>query len=89
MSEWSVRQAPWPDGPRDETVHVLEARAADGSVPALLWQYACHPVCNPERLRVSAEFPGVVRQRLRRDLGPETAVLYLQGFSGDIRPCSG
>lgn len=76
---------PNPGGEKDERIEVLEFRDAAGRVLAVLWNYACHPTGFPELLRVSAEFPGVVRTRLREVLGA-VPVLYLQGFSGDTRP---
>ncbi len=52
-----------------------------------MWSYACHPVCFPKLNHVSADFPGVVRQALRRRYG-SIPILYFQGFSGDTRPCA-
>ena len=76
--------APNPDGPKDERILSLQLRSGD-KVVALLWNYACHPTDFPYPLRVSADFPGVVRGRLREDFG-NIPVLFLQGFSGDTRP---
>lgn len=80
----TLQLAPDEAGPRDETLVLIEARRADGSPAALLWSYACHPVGFPARSEVSADFPGVVRARLRK--GAELPVLFLQGFTGDVRP---
>lgn len=56
-------------------------------VQAVVWSYACHPSQLPAATSISAEFPGVVRERLRRQLGdPAVPVLFLQGFAGDVRP---
>jgi hypothetical protein len=79
-------RAPDPKGPRDETVHVLTFTDPAGQPVALLWSYACHPVSFPEPTRVSADFPGVVRQALRAAHGAGLPVLFLQGCAGDIRP---
>jgi hypothetical protein len=76
--------APNPTGPRDESMRMVEILAG-GSTIGLVWNYACHPTAYPHRFHVSAEFPGVVRSRLRSELGP-IPVLYFQGFSGDVRP---
>ncbi len=73
--------APNPRGIKDETVTLLRL----GS-DAVVWNYACHPVFVPELIHVSADFIGVVRRSLRTKLGPKTAVLFWQGFSGDIYP---
>lgn len=81
-----VLPAPNPTGPTDEAVLVATLRTPSGAPFAAIWNYACHPVGYPTSKSVSAHFPGTVRQRIRSQTGADTAVLYLQGFSGDIRP---
>jgi hypothetical protein len=76
---------PNPNGERDESVRVLEFSQPDCKPLAVVWNYACHPTEFPGLLQVSAEYPGIVRSRLRSDLG-DIPVLFLQGFSGDVRP---
>lgn len=76
---------PNPDGDRDESVHILKFSKSSGEPSAVIWNYACHPTDFPESLQVSAEYPGIVRERLRSQLG-DIPVLFLQGFSGDVRP---
>lgn len=75
-----------PSGPNDQTIHLVRLEREDGKPLAVLWSYACHPVAFPRPLEVTAEFPGVVRRALRGLLGPDLPVLFLQGFSGDLRP---
>jgi hypothetical protein len=75
-----------PGGPNDQTIHVVRFDGADGRPQTVLWSYACHPVAFPRPLDVTAEFPGVVRQALRDRFGPDLPVIFLQGFSGDLRP---
>ncbi len=59
----------------------------DGEAIALLWSLACHPVSYPRAGTVSASYPGIVRERLRRTLDrPELPVLFLLGPAGDQRP---
>jgi hypothetical protein len=74
-------------GPNDQTLHLLRFETSDELV-AVMWCWACHPVSFPHPHQVSSEFPGVVRSSLRREHHPELPVLFLQGFSGDIRPPS-
>jgi hypothetical protein len=76
---------PNPGGDRDESVRIVEFSKASGELSAVIWNYACHPTDFPESLQVSAEYPGIVRARLRSQLG-DVPVLFLQGFSGDVRP---
>jgi hypothetical protein len=80
----SVVMAPNPSGRTNETVTAIVLRAERQNV--VLWHYTCHPVGFPLHGHVSAEFPGVVRARLRSMFGAETSVVFLQGFCGDIRP---
>jgi hypothetical protein len=76
---------PNPGGDNDERITALRFTDAGGKTFALLWNYACHPTDFPGRLQVSADFPGVVRAKLRAIYG-DVPVLFLQGFSGDTRP---
>jgi hypothetical protein len=76
---------PNPLGDRDESVRIVEFSDSAGKPRALMWNYACHPTDFPGFLQVSAEYPGIVRSRLRSELG-DIPVLFFQGFSGDVRP---
>lgn len=81
-----IRMAPNVKGPLDETVTLIRVDSAEGPL-AVLWHYACHPTAFPPEPLVSADFPGVVRAAIREELGmAELPVVFLQGFSGDIRP---
>ncbi len=72
-------------GPRDDRLQAVLADL-DGAAPAALWSYACHPVALPDRLAVSAEYPGAVRVAIRARYGADAPVVYLPGFGGDQRP---
>jgi len=75
-----------PRGPADQSLHVVRLDDSSGAPLALMWSYACHPVSSPQTLHVSADFPGVARRELRRQFGADMPVVYLQGFSGNLRP---
>jgi hypothetical protein len=75
-----------PSGPNDQSIHLVRFDGEDGQPLAVLWSYACHPVAFPRPLEVTADFPGVVRHALRAQFGSDLPVLFLQGFSGDLRP---
>jgi len=77
--------APNPAGPLDPAITAWIVTGQAGRPVAAIWHYACHPTGFCEPLKVSAEFPGVVRERLRHRFG-NIPVLFLQGFAGDIRP---
>jgi hypothetical protein len=78
--------APNSSGRADTDGDLLVARASDGRTLAVIWRYACHPVTFPQRLSISAEYPGVVRNAVRSQCGGAVPVLFWQGFAGDIRP---
>lgn len=77
--------APNPKGVVDPAITTWTIRAADGHVVACIWHFACHPTGLPVTNEVSAEYPGLARDRLRQHFG-SVPVLFLQGFAGDIRP---
>ena len=79
--------APRPNGPRDETVCALRLEDTDGTPIAVIWNYASHPVGHPDTTAVDAHYPGPVRDSVRSALGDSRLpVLFLQGFSGNVRP---
>ena len=80
-----MAMAPNPDGPKDETVRVVSVMSGDEPL-AVLWNYACHPVCYPQRDHVTSEFPGVVRETMRKRWGDGLSVVFMQGFAGNVRP---
>ena len=71
------------DGPHDNTAGVLALHSLDGSLAAVLLDFACHPTTyGPENLLWSADWPGAARTALGRDV----VVGYLQGAAGDVSP---
>jgi len=58
----------------------------EGATRLVLWSWPCHPVSRGQTSLVSADFPGVVRSRLRSQYGDDVVILYLPGLSGDVRP---
>ena len=84
----AVHMAPNRRGPVDRLIRRLRLLNSDGTEAAEVWSTALHPTGNPSRDGVSADFPGRVREAIRKDSGPGVTVAFLQGFSGDIRPNS-
>ncbi|MEL6681458.1 MAG: hypothetical protein AAFQ09_02290, partial [Pseudomonadota bacterium] len=61
----------------------------NGALRAVLWTWPCHAVSEPDALAISADFPGAVRDHSRRCFSdPTLPVLFIPGFSGDIRPAT-
>src|SRR5205085_3031119 len=79
---------PDPNGPYDEKVWVMRLDPKNGSAPAIVFSYACHPVLvyGYALAGISAEFPGVARNAIRQAIDPKTHVQFVQGFAGNVRP---
>jgi neutral ceramidase len=79
---------PDPQGPIDERIWVLRLIPNDGGPPAVIFSYACHPVIvyGYAYAAISADFPGATREVLRRSLGVQTHLQFVQGFAGNVRP---
>lgn len=81
--------APNPEGTTDPVVDLVQVVSGE-EVLACIWAASCHPTGLPDPHYVSADWPGRVRDGLRTALSVESLpVLFLQGFSGDVRPPSG
>lgn len=71
----------------DKKIHLVEFFDQSNKLCSVGWSFACHPVCFPLKNTISADFPGYIRKRLRAYYeNPELPILFLQGFSGNIRP---
>lgn len=70
------------------TANLITFTDGAGQVKGVIWQLPCHPTAAPSAGGHTAEFPGQVRQRFRRQIGANVPFVFLQGFSGDLRPPS-
>ena len=76
-----------PYGPVDPTVGVLRVTDAQGTVRAVLVNYACHPiVLGPPNRKLSADYPGAMRNEVEAKLGGNVVCFFLQGAAGEINP---
>ena len=74
-----------PDGLVDDQVTSVQFRRPDESVVATAIGFGCHPVTTGyDMLVYSADFPGPLRDLVRRTTGGE--VVYLQGAGGNVLP---
>lgn len=78
--------ASYRQGMRDPILTVARLADTVGSHRAFIVHYACHPVSYPRPLDLSADYIGIIRDALRKEYGQTTAVIFLQGFAGDLRP---
>jgi hypothetical protein len=82
----NICMAPAPETRIDNEIDALQLRDESGQIRAVLWKYACHPVGFPDWQKVSSEYPGRARDRLRARLGAPIPIVFWQGFAGDVRP---
>ncbi len=74
-----------PDGPVDRQINLVRLTRPDGSLIALVANYAMHgTVMNGENLLISGDGPGTVTAYLEEKLGG--TVLYVNGAAGNIAP---
>jgi neutral ceramidase len=69
----------------DPEIGLLRVERGDGSLLALLVNYACHPTTlSSDNRLISADYPGLVRTELEAATG--APVLFLMGAIGDVGP---
>jgi hypothetical protein len=74
-----------PDGPVDRQINLIRLARPDGSLIALVANYAMHgTVMNGDNLEISGDGPGTVTAYLEQKLGG--TVLYVNGAAGNIAP---
>jgi hypothetical protein len=77
-----------PGAPCDPRLTVLATRRGDGSWQGVLCHFACHPtILGASNRRVSADFPGALREALAVALGrggSAPVVLFGNGAAGDV-----
>lgn len=77
-----IENGPNYQGVRNQKLSIFEFIVAD-KTKAILWNYACHPTNYFDRLAVSSDFVGDVRNTIRED--SNIPILFFQGFAGNIR----
>lgn len=76
-----------PYGEVDPTVGVIRIADDEGAVRAVLVHYACHPVVlGPRNRKISADYPGVMRNAVADHVGGDTTCIFVQGGAGDVNP---
>jgi len=73
-------------GVADRRVRALFFENEYGEVKAIVWSLAAHPAFYPAFYSVSPDFPGLIRDLLRKRFGAKCAVVYLPGFAGSAIP---
>jgi hypothetical protein len=74
-----------PDGPVDRQIGLLRLEKADGSLLALVANYAMHgTVLGGENKIISGDAPGIVADYVEEQLG--APMLYINGAAGNLAP---
>ena len=77
---------PNPDREVDRSCPVILFKNKKGKPLSLIFGAACHPTTmRYDNYLISAEYPGVARRILEKDLDGAPA-LFLQGMAGDVKP---
>jgi hypothetical protein len=71
-----------PAGPIDPQVGVIGVWDKQGKLTGCVVNYACHATCSPGG--ISANWIFYLEQTIRGMLGPDVAVVFLQGACGDV-----
>ena len=50
-----------------------------------IWSFPCHPTNFPNKNLINSEFPGEVRNFIRKSKQTDASVIYFPGFAGDVR----
>ncbi len=74
-----------PDAPVDRRIGMMRLEKADGSLLALIANYAMHgTVMGGENLKISGDAPGIVAEYVEEQTG--VPLLYINGAAGNIAP---
>ena len=82
-----MRLFPNPETFIDSKIRLFQfSDSNSGELLSIMWNFACHPVMHHSPNHLSAHFPGEIRLHLRHQWAENLPILFLQGFSGDVRP---
>jgi hypothetical protein len=74
-----------PDGPADREIGLIRLERADGTLLALIANYAMHgTVLGPPNMLISGDAPGIVAEYVEQKLG--APMLYINGAAGNMAP---
>jgi hypothetical protein len=74
-----------PDGPVDRRIGLIRLEKADGTLFAMIANYAMHgTVLGAENLLISGDAPGIVADYVEEKLG--VPMLYINGAAGNLAP---
>jgi len=71
-------------GEIDPEIGILKMERRDGTIKAVVYNYACHPYTGVPDKGVTAEFPGFASRLIEDQLGHQSMAFFIQGAAGDI-----
>ena len=71
-------------GEIDPEIGILKMQRRDGTIKAVVYNYACHPYTGVPDKGVTAEFPGFASRMIEEQLGHRSMAFFIQGAAGDI-----
>jgi hypothetical protein len=77
--------APNADGQVDSRIRLF-AFDSGTDTHTILWSFAAHPAFYPEPRAASADFPGLIRQKLQALYGIQCCIIYVPGLAGSAIP---
>jgi hypothetical protein len=80
----SFKNSPYPEGPVDHDVPVLQVRDGEGKLKAVLFGYACHATTMGD-MKIHGDWPGYAQAYFEKD-NPGVMCAFLNGCSGDQNP---
>tara|TARA_B110000285_G_scaffold230594_1_gene297505 strand:+ start:693 stop:1973 length:1281 start_codon:yes stop_codon:yes gene_type:complete len=81
-----IAMEPNPKGFIDERFKRLNIyNSVNQKLMGTMWSFPCHPTNFPNKTLISSEFPGEIRNYIRRLNETDATVIYFPGFAGDVR----
>ena len=71
-------------GETDNEIGILRIDRMDGSVKAVVYNFACHPYTGVPNGGITAEYPGFASGVIENNAGNSSMAFFLQGAAGDI-----
>ncbi len=71
----------------DQSVNVIRVDDTEGNIKSLIVQYANHPDSNPSKQGYNPDYVGNMRELLKKRLGEDVTIVYLNGAQGDVNFC--
>lgn len=71
-------------GQIDPNIGLLKLERTDGTVKAVVFNYACHPYTGVPGKEVTAEYPGLACSFIEAQLGSQAMAFFIQGAAGDV-----